>query len=512
MNVTSLMRQAAQLYAENPAVIFGNKTLTFSEAWERGVRLANALRKLGLNPGDRVGVLEDNCLESSDIFQGSAIANLVRVPLYARNSKTAHLHMLKYTGCRALIVSKKFEKDVADLKSECTSLEYVIVRDESYEEWLSSFSPAEEKLTISADDAFIIRHTGGTTGKPKGVMSSHKAWLACCRDWFYIFPQVNPGDKCLHVASIAHGSGYQYLPIWLAGGCNVLMDHFDANEVMETLEKQQIAFTLLPPPMLSSIIHSSGGKEWSFSKLKCILTGTAPISDATLNRSREIFGDVFYQGYGATECPTVAFMGPDQWFSEVPGSTPMRACGMPLPFVRVEIWDEDNNSLPIGSIGEIVAKADGQLSGFWDNADETAKRMVNGWIKLGDIGRLDDNGYLYLLDRKDDVIISGGFNIWPTEIENVIASLEDVVEVSVFGVPHEKWGETPVAVCCVKNEEKITEDDVRNIVSQQLGSYKKPSQVIIQTEPLPKTAVGKIQRRALREKFWIGMERSIAGA
>lgn len=512
MDVTSLMRKAAHMFSRQTAVVHGDNRLTFTEAWDRSVRLANGLIAMGLKPGDRIAVLEDNCIESSDIFQAAAIANLVRVPLYARDSGESQLHMASHTNCRAIIASNHYAEAVNQLKPQLPELEHIIIRDDGYEAWLATQSDVDPMIAVAEDDLYAIRHTGGTTGKAKGVAYSHKAWISICRDWFYIFPQVNPGDACFHVGPISHGSGYQYLPIWLAGGCNVMADHFEVNEAMQILEKERIAFALLVPQMLAAITRHPDASNRDFSSLKCILTGTGPIQDSTIRASRQLFGDVLYQGYGQTEIPVIAFMGPEQWFATPEGSTPLRACGMLSPFSDVQIWDEDDEQMPPGSVGEIVAKGDSRMTGFWNNSEATAERIVDGWIKTGDVGRVDENGYLYLLDRADDKIISGGYNIFPSELENVIAQHEDILEVAVFGVPHPKWGETPHALCVVREGATLEADQVIGLVAAELGSYKKPGQVEIRTEPLPRSAVGKIRRKQLREPFWDGHDRRIAGA
>ena len=198
MDVRTLMRRAAQHYSSREAIVHNDTRLTFAQAWERGVRLANGLLSMGLKPGDRVGVLEDNSVEAADLFQAAAIANLVRVPLYPRNGRPAHTHMLGHTNCRALLVSEHHAHEVEGLQQELPDLEHIFVRDEGYEAWLASQSPEDPDVPVSASDYFIIRHTGGTTGLSKGVAYTHKAWLAAGRDWFYTFPPVEPGDKCLH--------------------------------------------------------------------------------------------------------------------------------------------------------------------------------------------------------------------------------------------------------------------------------------------------------------------------
>ncbi|ANK80099.1 MAG: AMP-dependent synthetase [Rhizobiales bacterium NRL2] len=512
MDVRTLMERSATFYADRECIVWRDRRLTFRQAWDRGVRLANALLGMGLKPGDRVGVLEDNSIEAADFFLGAAIANIVRVPLYARDRREMHLHMLGHTNCRAVLVAEHYAGDMDGFVDELPDLERVIVRDGGYEDWLMKQSAETPDIKVDPDDKFIIRHTGGTTGRPKGVAYSHRAWLAAGRDWFYLFPPVEPGDVCLHVGPISHGSGYQFLPVFLGGGCNLLLDHFHPGETLEIMEKERVAYAFFVPTMLNTMLQDPSAETRDFSKLKCILAAAAPIADATALKAYEVFGDAMYQGYGQTEVLPVAIMGPRQWFAEIEGSTPLRACGMPLPYIEVQIWDEANNPVPLGDPGEIVAKSDGQMTEFWNNPEATAERIVDGWVKTGDVGRLDANGYLYILDRADDMIISGGYNIWPLELENVIADLPGVVEVAVFGVPHERWGETPMALCVLDGSHEVTEDDVIRTCTERLGSYKKPSQVVFRKEPLPKSPVGKIRRKELREPYWEGVDRRVAGS
>ena len=511
MDVTSLMRRSASFYAAREAIVADEQRLSFAEAWGRGVRLANAFIALGLKPGERVAVLEDNSIGAVDFYLGTAIANLVRVPLYPRNSRAAHAHMLGHTGCRALVVAAHYAHEVEGMEGELDELEHILVRDDSYEDWLMAQSDRDPRLPVTGDDIYIIRHTAGTTGLPKGVAYTHQAWLAAGRDWFYLYPPVEPGDKCLHLGPISHAAGYLFGPVWLGGGCNVMLDHFDARQTLEVMEAEGIGFMFAAPTMLNALNLDATARSRDWSKLKCMLVAAAPIADDTALTAHEIFGDALYQAYGQTEVVPVSMMTARQWFAKVEGSNPLRACGIVLPYAELEIWDEDNKPLPLGEIGEIVAKAEGQMSGFWNNPEATAERIVDGWVKTGDVGILDANGYLYMVDRSDDMIISGGFNIWPAELENAISSHEDVVEVAVFGIPHEKWGETPMAVCVLKEGATVTAEEIVEICAAELGSYKKPGRVEFRSEPLPKSAVGKILRKDLREPFWAGRDRRIGG-
>jgi acyl-CoA synthetase (AMP-forming)/AMP-acid ligase II len=511
MEVRSQMRNAQRYNASREAVVAGGRRLSFAEAWDRGVRMANGLLALGLAPHDRVGVLEDNTLESADFFLGCTIANLVRVPLYPRNARESHVHMLGHTGCKAVVLAEKYAEEILSIRSQLPDVAHVLVRDAGYEAWLARQSSVDPDVEVKPDDDYIIRHTGGTTGKSKGVAYSHRAWLAAARDWFYCYPPVEPGDACLHLAPISHGSGYLFMPMWLNGGRNVMVEKFDPAGLLDLMQEERIGYMFMVPTILNAINRIPGIETRRFPHLKCMTVSAAPISDETALKAYEIFGDAMYQGYGQTEVLPVAMMGPRQWFAKVPGSEPLRACGMPLPFAQIQIWDEDNKPVPPGESGEIVAKAEGQMTGFWNDPKATAERIVNGWVKTGDIGRLDANGYLYMLDRVDDMVISGGFNIYPAELENVIAAHPAVIEVAVFGIPHERWGETPCAVVCVKPGIAVSESEIVELCSARLGNYKRPGKVVLRAEPLPKTPVGKIRRKELREPFWVGHARRVAG-
>lgn len=322
ITVTGLMRQAAIYNADRPAVIYGNVSLTFAQAWSRGTRMANALLTLGLKPGDRVGVLEDNSLEAQDFFLGAAIAGLVRVPLYARNTIESHEHMLGHTACRAVVVAEKYQAELQGMTERLSELEHLVIRDNGYDEWLAGFSDIDPNISVDPDDWYIIRHTGGTTGKSKGVAYSHRSWLAAGKDWFYNFPPMNAGDVCLHVGPISHGSGYLYTPTWLSGGTNLLLDHFDARETLDVMSKHRAAYMFMVPAMLNAVARMDVARELDFSALKVIQIGGAPIADETALLAREVFGDVLYQGYGQTEALPVCMMGPAEWFGEADGSTP----------------------------------------------------------------------------------------------------------------------------------------------------------------------------------------------
>ena len=253
LDVRSAMRRSANFHRNLIAVESGYKALTFAQAWERGLRLANALIDLGAKPGDRVAVLEDNCIEACDFYLAAAIANVARVPLYRRNSRASHEHMIRHTGAQLVLVSAELAHELEGLDHEIEGLR-IIVRDAGYEEWLATQQTTDPDPEVSLDDVFIIRHSAGTTGKPKGIAYTHRAWMSATRDWFYMLPPVELGDSCLHVGPISHGSGYLFLPMWLAGGTNVLAPKFDAETFLSTLRDKRIGYLFAVPTMIADIV------------------------------------------------------------------------------------------------------------------------------------------------------------------------------------------------------------------------------------------------------------------
>lgn len=512
MDVPSLMRLALSFNRDRRAIITENEELTYGDMWQRGVRMANALRDLGVQPGDRVAGLEDNNLGAADLFLGAAIAGAVRVPLYARNARRPHAQMIEQTQARVVVTDAGYAEVVAGLADELDDLRHVVVRDAAYESWLAGHSDVDPEVEVDSDDWYIIRHSAGTTGRPKGVGYTQHDWLVNCRNWYYRLPNLGWDSVVGHAGPISHASGYLFLPAWLHGSTNLLFGAFDANKVLDMIERHRVTHMFAPPSMVQALASNPTARGRDYAALQCLLVGGAPITDATALAGREVFGDVLYQVFGQTEAVPLTVMTPQEWFGDIPGSTPMRAAGRVLPFARVEVRDELGNTLPLGAEGELYAQVEGQMSGFWCDEELTRTRLVDGWVRTRDIGRIDENGFVYVLDRADDMIVSGGFNIWPAELETVIADHPEVIEVAVYSIPHERWGETPMATCHVAAGASITEQDVIDLVRDRLGSYKKPSRVEFTQEPLPKNVVGKLLRKTLREPHWKDVDKRVSGA
>jgi acyl-CoA synthetase (AMP-forming)/AMP-acid ligase II len=290
------------------------------------------------------------------------------------------------------------------------------------------------------------------------------------------------------------------------------MNRFDAEIALRSIESERINYTLLLPTMVHALVHHPQARDHDLTSLKVVMIGSAPISDSTILLAREIFGDVLCQAYGGTELPLAVFMNSKEWFATLPGSNPLRAAGRPFPWADVRILREDGSLAEPGEPGSVALHSDAQMSGYWQDPEATAETIVGGYVLSGDVGTLDENGFLYILDRKDDMIASGGFHVWPAELENVIAGHPAVSEVAVFAVPDDYWGEAPLAICVLRDGHTATEQELIDLCREQLGSYKKPKRVVFRREPLPKTAVGKVSRKELREPYWAGRVRKVGGA
>jgi acyl-CoA synthetase (AMP-forming)/AMP-acid ligase II len=512
VDVTTLMRQAARFNSSRVALVTEERVLTFAQAWTRGVRLANALRALGVREGDRVAALEDNNLGCADTVLACAIAGAVRVPLYPRNSAQAHRFMIDGTRCRVAVTDAVYAESLEGAATESGDLEHVIVRDAGYEAWLAQQDDGDPDVPIDGEAWYIIRHSGGTTGRPKGVGYTQHDWLLNCRNWAYCLERIGPDSVVGHAGPISHASGYLFVPAWLAGATNLLFGAFDAGKVLMMMREHRVSHMFASPSLLAALARAPEAARERWVALRSLMIGGAPITDATALMARGVFGDTLFQVYGQTEAVPLTAMGPEAWFGQIDGSQPLRAAGRVLPFAEVEIRDGAGHALPIGEEGEIVARVEGQMRGYWGDEELSATRLIDGWVHTQDIGRLDQNGFLYVLDRADDMIVSGGFNIWPAELESVIGDQPGVIEAAVFGIPDDRWGETPMAVVCVAEDAAITAEEIIAACSERLGSYKKPGRVEITTQPLPKSVVGKLLRKELREPHWVGHDRRVSGA
>jgi acyl-CoA synthetase (AMP-forming)/AMP-acid ligase II len=383
-----------------------------------------------------------------------------------------------------------------------------------YERLLGGASADDPNVPQGPGDGHVIRFSAGTTGRPKGIYHTVEAWLGLCNEYRWVTPQIDERDSYLAAGPLTHAAVIFLWPMLMVGARIVVMDAFDPRRALALIEEQRITFTLVVPTMIQAMVAEPAAAERDLSSLRCLNYAASPISEATMTKAVDLFGPVLYQLYAQSEAVPATMLLPHQ---HRPRGTErerrwMRSVGRATPNTTLTIVDEDGNPLPTGEVGEVAVKTPGQMTGLWNDPDGTARRLTrDGSVRTRDMGRLDEDGFLFLADRKEDMIISGGYNIWPAELENAIASHPAVAEVCVVGVPHEKWGETPIAVVVPASGASPDPDELIALTRERVGSVMKVTRVEFVDE-LPKSGVGKVLRRVVRERFWEGRSERVAGA
>ena len=523
MDIPSILRKSCQMHAGNIAVTFEGRSQTYAQLWERACRLANALSGLGLSPGDRVAVLADNQLECLEQAAGLTLAGLVRCPMYVLNTASTHAHMLGSVGAHACIVQDKYAADLASVRDQVPGLKHLIVVGDhavapdlaGYEALIASAPADDPRVAVGPDDDHIIRFSAGTTGRPKGILHSVAGWLAMGNEFALAGPGIEEGDAYLVASPMSHAAGLMIWPMLASGARYVIMPSFDPARFLELIERERCTMTMVVPTMVQMLARVPEAKTRDLSSLKSVSYGAAPITERTLKAGLELWGNIMYQFYGQSEALPATVLTPRY---HLPGGTErerryLRSAGRPTLNTVVTIRDDSGDVLGTGETGEICIETPGAMKGIWGDPEATAARLTpDGAVRTRDMGYLDSSGFLYLVDRKEDMIISGGYNIWPLEIENALAAHPDVQEAAAVGVPHDKWGEAVFAVVVLETGSAVTGDDLIAWARERLGPVKKPRRIEISDEPLPKSVVGKVLRRQVREKFWVGQDRGIHGA
>ena len=481
MQIGSLIRRAARQFGDAPCLTEGERTISFREFDAATDRLGNALLGLGLKPGDRVGVLLPNSIDCLVAYYALAKTGLLRVGLNTRETMDDHTYKLGESGCRAVIHGS----------GESFDTEMVIDR-ERLRELIDGGEQKACAVDRPLDAPYRMGFTGGTTGRPKGVVLSTQGELTEISVFLMdLVPDIREGDTFLHAAPIAHASGAFFLPAIARGAHSLIMPKFDPEKFVELAEGSGASLTFLVPTMLAMILEVPGVDKADL-KFRRIAYGASPISPRLLERAEARFGRIFAQTYGQAEAPMALTCLKPEAHARV-GS-----CGRPFATVDVAVFDDDDNEVAPGESGEIVTRGPQTMMEYWNRPEATEKTFRNGWLHTGDIGKMDEDGFFYLLDRKNDMLISGGFNVYPREVEDVLMGCEGVVEAAVIGLPDEKWGDRVYAV--VAGRDDLDTDTVMAYAREHLAGYKRPKGVEVWPE-LPKSAANKILRRTVRERI-----------
>jgi len=519
MNVGDLLAKAAVRFPNHTALVHGDTRLTTRELLERIYRLGNALLSLGLKKGDRVAVLLNNCHQSVECFYALACTGLVLVPMNSRNSAREHLYILKDSESRAVLLGNEFQEIISSILPEAHMVSWAICVTGrpgkgllSYEPLLGKASPEKPEVEISDQDIINLRYTAGTTGQPKGVIHSHRSNAIMVYNNLMEGVRIEEGDAVALTGPVTHASGSMILPHILRGAKVVILSGFDEQALLETIQKERITTLYLVPTMIVMLLAYPELKKYDLSSLKNIRYGASPISPDVLKKAIKVFGNIFVQGYGLTEAsmPMTLLSKEDHVLDGTEKKLKrLSSIGREVYVARVRIMDDNGKILPPGQVGEIVIQSDQVMEGYWKKPEATAETLRGGWLHTRDMGYMDEDGYIYLVDRKDDMIVSGGFNVYPKEVEDVLYSHPAVLEAAVFGVPDEKWGEAVKAAVSLRPGMQATAEEIIEHCKKHLASYKKPKSVDFVKE-LPKSHYGKILRRQLKEPYWQGRERMIS--
>ena len=497
------LSRAVQIAPERVAVRCGGVGLTYAQVWDRAGRLVAALQALGVGAGDRVAVVGRNCHRYLELYQAVPGAGMVLVPLNQRHTATELGYALEDSGAKVLFAGSGVDYPQG-------VVERVIDLDEGYETLLAGATPATFPDSLPADTVAGLFYTGGTTGAAKGVMLTHRNLTANALHFQASFP-FRADTRWLVAAPLFHAAGSIAVLaiVWHAGG-HVMLPAFDAAAALDLIEADGVTATLVVPTMLAALSEEQLARPREVSTLRLISHGGAPIATETLRRAHRAFPDAeLMHLYGTTETSPIATVLPNE--ERILDEPQARSCGQPAVGVAVAILGSTGGErAPVGTVGEVAIRGDNVMAGYWNKPDATAAALADGWYRSGDLGYMDAHGFLYLVDRAKDMIVTGGENVYSFEVEEALYRHECVFEAAVFGIPDDRWGEAVHAVVVPRAE--VDEAELMGHLRALIAVYKVPKRIELRTEPLPKSAAGKVLKRELRAPYWAGRETMVAGA
>ncbi|MEQ8347968.1 MAG: AMP-binding protein [Sneathiellaceae bacterium] len=510
-----LALRAMRRYPDRIALDYLDRQWTYRQMEERVSQVIQALKAAGLKRGDGMAQLTANRPEAMILTTAAAIMGMRITYLHPLGSEDDHAFILADSEVAALIVDeRRFTEKGAALAARVPHLRIFTYETDPAPEQLGTalwpaadgFEPGPLTVEGEADDIVWVAYTGGTTGRPKGVVHRHRSFVAAVMimlaEWEW------PAEvRTLAATPISHASGVLWLPTLYQGGTFVIEPGFDPAGFLEVLERKRITVAFLVPTMIYVLLDHPKIRDTDLSSMELMIYGAAPMSPTRLVEAMEVFGPVFMQLYGQTEVPNciTALRKVDH--------DPARphlfaSCGMAVIGVQVALLDEDGNEVPDGQVGEICARGPLVMDEYWKRPEENAQTLAGGWLHTGDMARMDADGYYFIVDRAKDMIISGGFNVYPREIEDVLTTHPAISMAAIIGVPHPKWGEMVKAVIVARPGSDLAAEEVIRFVRDAKGGVYAPKEVEFAAE-IPLTALGKPDKKALRAKYWTGQDRQV---
>ena len=505
MHVGRYLQRSGRRHRERPLWLLPDRTIAYDEGASRVGRFTQFLLSL-CKQGDRVALLTSNRFEGLEAHLGVVAAGMVAVPMNPRLHANEHEFIINHSGATIVVFSSDFREHLSAIQPRLASVRTWIAIDGAsdgalpYELCLTSMKIDLPEPVIEPGNSAWLFYTSGTTGRPKGVIQTHRVLITMIEQYLLAVAPTTTTDVMLHAAPICHGSGSCLFPHVAVGAGNAFLTRFDPESFFDAVARFRVTATFLAPTMINRLISSDAAREADTSSLKNVIYGGAPMHVGVLRRAMEAFGPVFVQIFGQGESPfTIATLRTDEHVAAIRENRlkHLTSVGRVTPAVEVRIVDDDDTALPRGKFGEICVRGDLVMPGYWNDPAASAETLKGGWLHTGDIGYLDEDDYLYITDRKKDLIISGGANIYPREVEEVISTHDAVAEVAVIGVADGEWGENVKAFIVLRAGKKTDADGIIQFCKERIASYKKPKFVEFVAD-LPKNATGKILKRDLR--------------
>jgi acyl-CoA synthetase (AMP-forming)/AMP-acid ligase II len=506
MLTVELIRRGARYFAGRTAVYFGDQSLTFAEVDHLSNRFARALARNGISRGGRLAILANNSLYTMPVDFGCVKAGAARTPLNARLSMDEHEHMLRDTCARVVIYDAELAERAEVLAARITGLTMLGLGSNRCGSDLlveAMSEPATDpQIPAEPDDVVLTVFTSGTTGRLKAAEHTQATYAAMCNNLSMNLPDIRPDDVMLHAASLFHASGCFLLPYWMKGAATAVLAKFEPAEFLDAIARWRATSTHLVPTMLAMLLDQPNIEKVDMASVRTIVYGASPMPLPVIQRAVELWGPRFVQYYGQTEAPIfITKLSSEDHAGSVAGGR-LLSCGRPSVDCEIRLIDDKGDDVAAGEQGEIALRAPFVMKGYFNAPDLNAATFIEGgWLRTRDVGRFDDEGYLYLVDRTSDMIITGGYNVYPREVEDALMAHPSVLECAVVGAPHEKWVEAVTAFVVLRADSIATDAQLIEFTRERLASYKVPKSVRF-IEAIPKSAVGKVLRRALRESLW----------
>ncbi len=509
MILGDIVRQNANKYPRKTAVVFGPVRLTFDDFSRRVNSVANALVALGMQPGDRVGIILDNCHQYVELYLAVVKAAGVAVPVNTALTAQEMAAILNNAEINALVFGKRFAPLVDSLLKELDSVKVLVVvgnstKDASnYEQLVAQYPPTEPQVEVREQDVACLLYTSGTTGLPKGAMMTHRAMIEvainCINICRYQHDDVGLIMTPLFwaMAMMAH-----IVPLFYLGGTVVVTDNYATEAILELIQSEKVTSTAMAPPSVAAIIEHPQRSNYDLSTLRCVILGGVPVPVEAHKRAIQALGNVFLKAYGLSETGPVSCLFPEEQVTEGPPELVKRlaSCGRPAGNVELRVVDDEGRDTAPGQVGEVIVRGDNLMKGYWKMPQASEEALKGGYMHTGDLATLDEDGYLYLVGRKKDLIVSGGRTIYGVEVEEVISQHPHVTEAAVIGIPDEKLGEAVKAVVSIQKGAKVTAEDIMAFCQQRLPDYACPKSVVF-VEKLPRNPTGKVLKRVLETRY-----------